>query len=113
MATHMHSLFALVGIGLRHWLCQPHLKLIAPQWHLLVVGDEVVEAVEHQVVRQEELGVASVLPRVDAAVLHLPIAPAERGGTAGGKPGLSMDFAPPQAQIQPDRTFLPHRRVTA
>lgn len=75
-----HSLFALMGIGLWHRLRQPHLKLVAPQRHLLVVGDEVVEAVEHQVVRQEELGAAGILPRVDPAVLHLPVAPVEEGG---------------------------------
>lgn len=94
-----HSLFALMGIGLWHRLGQPHLKLIAPQWHLLVVSDEVVEAVEHQVVRQEELGAASILPRVDPAVLHLPVAPAEE---AEGKPGSSVGILHLlQAQLQP------------
>lgn len=88
-----------MGVGLRHWLRQPHLKLVAPQWHLLVVGDEVVEAVEHQVVCQEELGAAGVLPRVDPAVLHLPVAPAEKGG---GKPESSVEILHlPQAQLQP------------
>jgi len=98
-SPNMHSLFALMGIGLRHRLRQPHLKLIAPQRHLLVVGDEVVKAVKHQVVRQEELGAAGILPRVDPAVLHLPVAPAKQGG---GKSGSSVEILHlPQAQLQP------------
>jgi len=66
------SLLALVGVGLGHGLGQLHLKLVAAQRHLLVVGDEREERVEHQVVRQVELGAARLLPGVDAAMLHAP-----------------------------------------
>lgn len=71
----LHSLFALVGVGLRHWLRQLHLKLVAAQRHLLVVVDEGEEGVEHQVVGQVELGAARLLTRVDPTVLHPTGAP--------------------------------------
>lgn len=64
----MVPLFSLMGIGLRHQLCQPYLELV-PQRHLLVVGDEFIEAVKHQVVNAD-----GVLTPVDAAVLYLLIA---------------------------------------
>lgn len=63
------SLFALVSVGLRHRLRQLHLKLIAAQCHLLVVGDQGKERVKHQVVSQVELWTSCFLTRVDAAVL--------------------------------------------
>lgn len=50
-----------MGIGLRYWLSQLHLKLVAAQRHLLVVGDQGKERVEHQVVSQVELGAAGLL----------------------------------------------------
>lgn len=74
-----HSLFALVSVGLRHRLRQLHLKLVAAQRHLLVVGDEGEERVEHQVVGQVELGAARLLPGVDPTVLHTTRTPAETG----------------------------------
>lgn len=63
-------LFALMGICLRHRLCQFHLKLITAQRHLLVVVDQGKECVEHQVVSQVELGTTCLLTRVDTTVLH-------------------------------------------
>lgn len=42
------------------------------------MGDEVVKAVEHQVIREEEFGAASILPGMDPTMLHLPIAPARK-----------------------------------
>lgn len=63
-------LFALVSISLRHWFSQLHLKLVAAQRHLLVVGDQGEKSVKHQVVRQVEFGAAGFLTRVDSAVLH-------------------------------------------
>lgn len=71
----LHLLFAFVGIGLRHWLSQLHLKLIAAQCHLLVVSDKGKECVEHQVVSQEKLGAARLLTRVYATMLHSPGTP--------------------------------------
>lgn len=69
------SLFALVRVGLRHRLREAHLKFVAAQGDLLVVRDEVIEGVEDQVVRQEELGGARVLPGVDPAVLDFAVPP--------------------------------------
>lgn len=64
-----------MGIGLRHWLSQFHLKLITAQCHLLVVSDEGKECVEHQVVSQIELGTACLLTGVDTTMLHPPRTP--------------------------------------
>ena len=61
-----------MGVGLWDRLRQLHLKLVAAQRHLLVVGDEGEERVEHQVVSQVELGAARLLTRVDTTVLHPP-----------------------------------------
>ena len=55
------SLFALVSVGLGHGLGQLHLKLVAAQRHRLVVGDKGEQRVEHQIVRQVELGAARLL----------------------------------------------------
>ncbi len=71
------SLFALVSVGLWHWLGQLHLKLVAAQRHLLVMCDECEQRVEHQVIRQVELGAAGLLPRVNPAVLN-PTGPPEQ-----------------------------------
>lgn len=71
----LHSLFALMRVGLRHRLRQFHLKLVAAQRHLLVVVDEGEEGVEHQIVRQVELGAARLLTGVDPTVLHPAGAP--------------------------------------
>lgn len=85
-----------MGVGLRYGLGQLHLKLVAAQRHLLVVCDEGEERVEHQVVREIELGAARLLARVDTTVLHSPRTPGagqgeewerrgerERGGRGG------------------------------
>lgn len=64
-----------MSIGLRHWLSQFHLKLIAAQCHLLVVSDESKECVEHQVVSQVELGAPCLLTGVDTTMLHPPRTP--------------------------------------
>lgn len=61
-----------MSVGLRHRLSQLHLKLVAAQRHLLVVVDQSKERVEHQVVRQVELGAACLLTRVNTTVLHPP-----------------------------------------
>lgn len=81
-------LFALMGICLWHRLRQSHLELVAPQWHLLVVGDEVVQTIKHQVVSQEELRAAGILAGVNAAMLHLPVAPAEQNKGRAAYSGL-------------------------
>ena len=41
-----HSLFALMGLGLRHRLCENLIKVATAQWHVSVVGDQRVEAVK-------------------------------------------------------------------
>ena len=69
-----------MSIGLRHRLCQLHLKLVAAQRHLLVVVDEGEERVEHQVVSQVELGAACLLTRVDTTVLNPPRTPGAKIG---------------------------------
>lgn len=63
-------LFALMSISLRYWFSQLHLKLVAAQRHLLVVFDQGVKRVKHQVVSQVKLGAAGFLTRVDSTVLH-------------------------------------------
>lgn len=73
------SLLALVGVCLGDGLCELHLKLVASQCHLLVVRDEGEQRVEHQVVRQVELGAAGLLAGMDAAVLHSSRAPRGQG----------------------------------
>lgn len=60
--TSVNSLSALVCVGLRYGVSQPHLKLVAAQRRVSVVADEAVEAVKHQVVRQVEAGGARLLP---------------------------------------------------
>lgn len=72
------SLSALVSVGLRHRVSEPHLELVAAQRHLPVVADEPVEALEHQVVRQVEAGGARVLTGVDPAMLDPTGTPAGR-----------------------------------
>jgi len=79
------SLFALVGISLRHRLSQFHFKLIAAQRHLLVVVDQGKECVKHQVVGQVELGAACLLPRVDTTVLHPAGSPVAKVEETEGK----------------------------
>lgn len=49
-----HVLSALMGVGLRNGVSQPHLKLIAAQRCVPIVADEAVQAVKHQVVSQVE-----------------------------------------------------------
>ena len=92
-------LLALVGIGLGNRLGQLHLKLVAAQRHLLVVRDERKQRVEHQVVRQIELGAARLLPGVDPAVLDTPGAPGSgRGKTATCSPKLDRFNIAPSIQ---------------
>lgn len=79
------SLFALVSVGLWHWLGQLHLKLVAAQRHLLVMCDEREQRVEHQVIRQVELGVAGLLPRVNPAVLN-PTGPPDQRKRSQNQP---------------------------
>lgn len=57
----LHLLSALVGVGLRYGVSQPHLKLIAAQRCVSVVADEAVQAVKHQVVSQVEASGARLL----------------------------------------------------
>lgn len=56
-----HSLSALVSVGLRDGVAQPHLKLIAAQRRVSVVADEAVQGLKHQVVCQVEAGGARLL----------------------------------------------------
>lgn len=69
-----------MSVGLWHRLSQLHLKLVAAQRNLLVVRDERKQSVEHQVIRQVELGVAGFLARVNPAVLNAT-GPPEEGDT--------------------------------
>lgn len=39
------------------------------------MSNEIIEAIEYQVISEEEFGAAGILPRMDPAVLHFPIAP--------------------------------------
>lgn len=57
----LHLLSALVAVGLRDRVPQPHLKLVAAQRHVPVVADEAVKAVKHQVVGQVEASGAGLL----------------------------------------------------
>lgn len=60
-AAFLHLLPALVGVGLRNRVSQPHLKLVAAQRCIPVVADEAVQAVKHQVVSQVEASGARLL----------------------------------------------------
>lgn len=75
-----------MGVGLWDRLREAHLKFVAAQGHLLVVRDEVIEGVEDEVVRQEELGGPSILPGVDPAVLDLPVPPEGSGKAVSRRP---------------------------
>lgn len=72
-----HSLSALVSVGLRDGVSQPHLKLIAAQRRVSVVADEAVQGLKHQVVSQVEAGRARLLTWMYSAVLDSTWAPAQ------------------------------------
>lgn len=68
-----------MALRLGHRLLQELREVLGTQRELAVVHDEVVQGVKGHGVDQVELGLTSLLPRLDPTVIHLPLSPENNG----------------------------------